>query len=134
MNYQQSKFLGKIMWIVYILIGLFAISHIIKEQNKLPVIEDVPSYEYQNNDIYYAVIDNEDISTQEDISQNKRSYIYKVEILEDLNSLQYDKIAKEVVNSVKSSVKKQDKNISVENIEIEFVKDNKVVNTHLYEE
>lgn len=117
MNYNNSKFFSKVMWIIYILIGLSGITYVVKQQNKLPVIQENTVIS-QTQDTFFEVFDTQDISTDDDIENNKRSYSYKVEIVEGLSSSQYDKISNEIIENTKKDISKD--NVELNSIDIKF--------------
>lgn len=134
MNYNDSKLYGKLMWIIYILIGLYGLTYITKQQNKLPIIDETElNYELEDS-ISYEIINNQDISTEKELLDNKRSYIYEVEVMQELTTAEYDSISNEIISAVKSSVKQQNKAISINNIQIDFIKDNKNIYNYLHED
>lgn len=133
MNYNQAKFFSKFMWLIYILIGLGAITYIQKQQYKIPIIEENAPVSSQKEDVFFEVIGSEDVSTETDVENNQRSYIYKVEVLDKLDTYKYQSISSNIIRDVESDIKKSDKNIDLNSVEIQFYKGNEVVHTYTHE-
>ena len=133
MNYNQAKFFSKIMWIIYILIGLGAITYIQKQQYKVPIIEENTTVSNQEEDVFFEVFGSEDVSTETDIENNKRSYVYKVEVLDELDTYKYQSISNNIIRDVESDIKKADENIDLNSIEVQFYIGNEIVHTYTHE-
>lgn len=104
MNYNDAKFFSKFMWLIYILIGLGGITYVNKLQNQPPVMEETTTNSSQSTSTFFEVFDTQDISSDEEVEENKRSYLYKVEIVEDLTPSQYDKISKDIIEKAKNNM------------------------------
>lgn len=104
MNYNDAKFFSKIMWLVYILIGLGGITYVNKLQYQPPVIEETTNMSSQSTNTFFEVFDTQDISSDTELEDNKRSYLYKVEVVEQLTPSQYDRISKEIIEKAKQDI------------------------------
>lgn len=118
MNYNEVKFLSKLMWLIYIVIGLAGITYVHKLEYKVPIVdEDEIIY---NEDVFFEFLGYEDISTEKEKELNKHSYIFKVEIFDRLTNSMYQNIANNIIRDVQTDIKKIDKNINLNNIEVQF--------------
>lgn len=133
MKYNESKFLAQFMWIIYILIGLFVFNYVKKEENNLPVIDENEIILPVEEKATYKVIGNLDITTKEDIKNNKRSYIYEVEVFDNLTASQYEKISQEVISAVKNIINSSSNEISLKKVQINFLINNKVIYNYIFE-